>query len=332
MMCVINKTQKAIDRYDPVTGAFLGRFGAGYLTGPADIIVSGQDRVLVLDNNVTNYQSCAEFQTSTGLLLRTIYSGSPYYGNGLTLRNGVVYTYSYVNATSTALYGFDYSTGALVSSASSSTTANLLDMWNGPGGQLFTTNGANGIGTLNVSTGAFTATGAANVGTIQEGTSFGANMYVMGSGGLVAGFNTTGVNNANGGSGLSTGTGIVAGHAYLYGVGSNASGGLISRINPNYVTNRYVRSNNRPVRARLHHLGTGARFMGGTWSGCTRSPATPSPLSPQEKRKNEPQGHPWGSFFWNSRIRVGLLLRGSFLCSRLCLGGSLSNRSGSRSN
>jgi hypothetical protein len=109
-----NVAPAQVERYDPYTGAYLGAFGAGYLTDPVGITLMGQDAYVSdpFTSNGVNYSRIDKFNFSTGAYDGAIFSTSPFniyglatYGTnilasdfGLNGNLGAVYTYNAAGA------------------------------------------------------------------------------------------------------------------------------------------------------------------------------------------------------------------------------------------
>ncbi|HTQ10642.1 MAG TPA: hypothetical protein VMI31_11260, partial [Fimbriimonadaceae bacterium] len=109
-----------IERYDPYTGAYLGAFGAGYVTDPFGVTVIGADAYVTDSFTVgtTPYSRIDKFNFSTGAYDGTIFSSSPDFLTGVTTYgsyllasdfgsgglNGGIYTYNSSGA-QTNFYG-----------------------------------------------------------------------------------------------------------------------------------------------------------------------------------------------------------------------------------
>ena len=80
-----NVAPAQVERYDPYTGAYLGAFGAGYLTDPVGITLMGQDAYVSdpFTSNGVSYSRIDKFNFSTGAYDGSIFSTSPYNIYGL---------------------------------------------------------------------------------------------------------------------------------------------------------------------------------------------------------------------------------------------------------
>lgn len=97
LMLVADAGGRDIDRYDPVTGTYLGSFGAGFLSIPTDVDVdSASGLAYVCDNGST---SIKVFNYNTGEFVRSWSTGNPnYFVTRLSSGNIVVSNYGWANS------------------------------------------------------------------------------------------------------------------------------------------------------------------------------------------------------------------------------------------
>lgn len=230
-MAVINNTKKSVDRYDPETGAFLGRIGEGILVNPNEVLYTAQNRILVGDNYTTGHHTLYEFDASTGAVVRQLYAVSPYSLMGMAKVGNTLYATDFVGFTSTRLISYNLTTGTY-NGAIGNTFNNAIawGLWSF-NGQLWGGDTMNRFGTIDTSSGAFTPWVGGLGGQVTCGTSLGTQGFVGLTNGSVFVYTNTPQTTIS--SGFTSVAGLAAGHTLLYGSGSLAGGGsAIRRMNP----------------------------------------------------------------------------------------------------
>lgn len=231
-MAVINNTKKSVDRYDPETGAFLGRIGEGILVNPNEIIYTAQNRILVGDNFLTGLHTLYEFDASTGSVVRQFYNQTPWDLMGMAKIGNTLYATDFLGGTNTRLSSYNLTTGAwngVIGITFPSAVA--WGLWS-YGGQLWGGDSAGRVGTINTTTGVFNEVYFGVVGQVTCGTTMtGLSFAGTSTGGVVVNNSTSYLGSF--GSGLTSVAGIAAGHTMMYASGSVAGGGsAIKRMSP----------------------------------------------------------------------------------------------------
>jgi hypothetical protein len=111
-----------IERYDPISGDYLGAFGLGMVTSPSGIAVSGQTAYVADNLEVSGvfFSRIDKFNWSTGAYLGSLFDPAPFLIQGLSVYGNSLLASDIGNGTGadSALYTFDLTTGNKIGSVS----------------------------------------------------------------------------------------------------------------------------------------------------------------------------------------------------------------------